>query len=258
MTFVRRNKRIPIIISCGSSKIETEKPVMAYSLYSGGFFKKVLKTAIHLSDSVFILSAGYGLLNLNYLILPYDIKITPKLAVYFRENRFFKIKAYYHLLSNTYEYSLTGNGKSLFYNDLSIGSKQNQLISLIGMKTQPLINLSALKPGKEKELMIIDKQKINRVSTKKYLEFTNNKKIKGGKPLGICKYIGDLFEKDFITMEKVNTILQNKFGEHCDYFGTIKRQIKEQSVKRNLQIKARYSGILNIFEYKYISMVRTK
>lgn len=75
---------MPIIIACGAKKLETEKPVQAKNLYTGSLFKAAWKKAVTLDKDVFILSAGYGLVKPNDLLVTYDIKMTNPIAAYLR------------------------------------------------------------------------------------------------------------------------------------------------------------------------------
>lgn len=69
-----------ILISCGAKKEKT--PQKVEDLYIGGYFKKTLLYAKHLSNKnnaeIFILSAKYGLLELNEIIKPYDLTLNNK------------------------------------------------------------------------------------------------------------------------------------------------------------------------------------
>ena len=74
-----------VIIPCGKAKKVTSVPVQAWTLYTGGYFKTLLNLAIRLDKDVRILSAGYGLLKLNDMVLPYELKINNKRAKKFRD-----------------------------------------------------------------------------------------------------------------------------------------------------------------------------
>lgn len=69
-----------ILISCGAKKEKT--PQRAEDLYIGGYFKKTLLYAKYLSKKnnaeIFILSAKYGVLELNEIIKPYDLTLNNK------------------------------------------------------------------------------------------------------------------------------------------------------------------------------------
>lgn len=69
-----------ILISCGAKKENT--PQKAEDLYIGGYFKKILAYAEYLSNKnnaeIFILSAKYGVLELNEIIKPYDLTLKNK------------------------------------------------------------------------------------------------------------------------------------------------------------------------------------
>jgi hypothetical protein len=68
--------RFPIVrtialISCGKSKLN--RPAPAQQLYTGDLFQKSLAYARHRgADSIYILSAKYGLVELNQMIEPYE------------------------------------------------------------------------------------------------------------------------------------------------------------------------------------------
>lgn len=69
------------IITCGSKKLTF--PTAAQNMYIGSFFKAQLQWAkkhFH-EDKIFILSAKYGLLKLNDVIEPYNIKMGDKGSV---------------------------------------------------------------------------------------------------------------------------------------------------------------------------------
>lgn len=74
-----------LIISCGAEKIITTKPVQAKDLYTGLVFKTVWNKAITLDTDVRILSAGYGLLKPNDMVVTYDRKINNKIATYLKD-----------------------------------------------------------------------------------------------------------------------------------------------------------------------------
>ena len=69
-----------ILMSCGAKKEST--PQQAKNLYIGGYFKKILAYAEFLSNKnnaeIFILSAKYGVLELNEIIKPYDLTLNNK------------------------------------------------------------------------------------------------------------------------------------------------------------------------------------
>jgi len=67
---------LPVVIACSHKKIKTNIPVRAVDLYKGELFSKCLHAATYVSDKIYILSAGYGLLELGDLVLPYNIKMT--------------------------------------------------------------------------------------------------------------------------------------------------------------------------------------
>lgn len=97
----------PIIISCGAAKLCTSEPVQAWQLYTGGYFKQMLNLAIRMSRDVKILSAEYGLLNANDLILPYDVKMTTAIAKRMRASNLVKFSGN-SLLGVVYSKAVTG------------------------------------------------------------------------------------------------------------------------------------------------------
>jgi hypothetical protein len=59
------------LISCGKSKLNVRAP--AHKLYTGDLFQKSLAYARHKNaDAIYILSAQYGLLELEQEIAPYE------------------------------------------------------------------------------------------------------------------------------------------------------------------------------------------
>ena len=71
-----------IIISCSNEKLQTGKPIQAKNLYIGSLFLQVWNKAVTLDPDVFILSAGYGLVKPNDLLLPYERKMTGRIALH--------------------------------------------------------------------------------------------------------------------------------------------------------------------------------
>jgi hypothetical protein len=83
------DNQYPLIISCGSAKIDTNAlptgTIEAEKLYTGSLFKICLKTAKTLSTQVYILSAHYGILQLNDQVSTYERKMDLK-----RKNQYLK------------------------------------------------------------------------------------------------------------------------------------------------------------------------
>jgi len=96
-----------IIISCGASKIITDKPVQAWKLYTGTYYRAMLRLASVLDSDIYILSAAYGLLHANDLIITYDWKMNTKRAQYFRQNNLIKFNGL-SLLGKTYKSAVNG------------------------------------------------------------------------------------------------------------------------------------------------------
>lgn len=59
------------IVACGKEKAQFR--MQAKDMYIGSYFKSCLKYALEFGDKVFILSAKYGLLELDDFINPYDL-----------------------------------------------------------------------------------------------------------------------------------------------------------------------------------------
>lgn len=98
-----------ILISCGGKKLKTECPVQARYLYTGHFFSTMWKVASSLDADVRILSAKYGIILPNSMILPYDQKMdinTAKKMRSFYKN--FELIGY-HLLPRTYAEAIAEN-----------------------------------------------------------------------------------------------------------------------------------------------------
>lgn len=70
----------PILIPCGNKKRDYR--TQAWDMYQGLYFKAILNYAIRLGTKVYIVSGGYGLLKLNDIIDPYDIKMNKKISNY--------------------------------------------------------------------------------------------------------------------------------------------------------------------------------
>jgi len=119
-----------VVISCGAAKIETDKPVQAWRLYTGGYYKIMLNLAIRMSKNVYILSAGYGLLRLNDMVETYDLKMDKKRAKQFKKLNLMQLTEYESKSLIKFEQSII-EGK--FTNDGMV-----QLIKLIEDYLNPL------------------------------------------------------------------------------------------------------------------------
>ena len=64
-----------VVIPCGGAKLD--KPASAAELYIGSMFKDTLRTARAMADDadIRILSAKHGLVKLDQIIEPYDVKM---------------------------------------------------------------------------------------------------------------------------------------------------------------------------------------
>lgn len=92
-----------ILIPCGKAKLDTKWPVPARDLYIGGYFRALYNAAIRLTPRVLIVSAGYGLLELEDLVLPYERKMDRTRAAEFRRLRILHFKTQtYHMLPAVY------------------------------------------------------------------------------------------------------------------------------------------------------------
>ena len=70
-----------VVIPCGGAKLQSSAP--ASELYTGSMFKDTIKTARTMTQesNIFILSAKHGLIALDQIIEPYDIKMGQKNSV---------------------------------------------------------------------------------------------------------------------------------------------------------------------------------
>lgn len=62
------------LIGCGSAKLST--PAKAKDLYCGPIFKITRQCAERISNLWFIMSAKYGILSPNTIIMPYDYRLS--------------------------------------------------------------------------------------------------------------------------------------------------------------------------------------
>lgn len=70
-----------VIIPCGGAKLE--EPAPARELYTGSMFRDQLNTALTMTtpDQIRILSAKHGLLELDQIVEPYDVKMGQKASI---------------------------------------------------------------------------------------------------------------------------------------------------------------------------------
>lgn len=70
-----------VIIPCGGAKESSARP--AHLLYKGGYFKACLEYALSLTtaNNIRILSSRYGLLKLDQIVSPYEMRITDAGAI---------------------------------------------------------------------------------------------------------------------------------------------------------------------------------
>jgi len=100
-----------LIIPCGGKKVTTSEYVRARELYTGAFFKCLLSVAETLDERVFIMSAGYGLIDSNSWVKPYDKKMdkpTAKLVNSILKEHNFRELYVAHLLPKMYALALDG------------------------------------------------------------------------------------------------------------------------------------------------------
>lgn len=72
LNIIESNNQIAIINSCSLSKIETSTPVKASQLYIGKEFNILKRLKLNHNFDHYIISAKYGLISSEELILPYD------------------------------------------------------------------------------------------------------------------------------------------------------------------------------------------
>ncbi len=72
LNIIESNNQIAIINSCSLSKIETSTPIKASQLYIGKEFNILKRLKLNHNFDHYIISAKYGLISSEELILPYD------------------------------------------------------------------------------------------------------------------------------------------------------------------------------------------
>lgn len=140
-----------VIISCGAAKIQTVEPIQAWKLYCGGHYKSMLNLAVRLSPEVYILSAGYGLLKANDLVLPYDRKMDNARAKFFKDWKMCQFNGH-SLLPVTYEKAILGTVQSVIPKGLRMG-KRVQYANQKAASLPILVDLSLLPNGTYRELV---------------------------------------------------------------------------------------------------------
>lgn len=127
----RIDKSIPIIISCGAKKRDTSAtgPIPARELYTGPLFKAALKAAESISNSVYILSAHYGLLQANDKVETYERKMSPKRSKQFQRELVMPHPAPYTILPKLYLACVPG-ARSLMVPGLKMGDFLSYTIKL--------------------------------------------------------------------------------------------------------------------------------
>jgi hypothetical protein len=77
VNFAQRAAQAVVVIPCGGAKLDTAAP--AAELYTGSAFREALAAALHQVDGdrsrVLILSALHGLVDLDTVLAPYDVKM---------------------------------------------------------------------------------------------------------------------------------------------------------------------------------------
>ena len=68
-----REQEVAALIPCSKSKMKA--PAKARKLYTGAFFRKILRFSQEHYSHVYILSAKYGLLDLDQIIEPYELRL---------------------------------------------------------------------------------------------------------------------------------------------------------------------------------------
>lgn len=141
-----------IIISCGSKKLNPSTPIQAYKMYQGTFYKAMLNLAqtYATEENIYILSAGYGLLKSNDLILPYDIKMTPKLAKHFKLNNIVQFDGL-SLVGKVYEQAITGKVERILPVE-KMGYLISRAIKLTNSRRR-IATMTNLKDGNYRELL---------------------------------------------------------------------------------------------------------
>lgn len=91
----KSNKQKLFIVSCSDRKNKTDKPVKAWDLYDGVFYRILKKDRykqVIESLDIYILSAKYGLIPMNNIIENYDHKMTLSTAREQRNSNLIKVK----------------------------------------------------------------------------------------------------------------------------------------------------------------------
>lgn len=149
----------PVMISCGAAKLENVQNIQAWKLYTGGYFKQMLNLAIHLSDEVYILSAGYGVIKLNDLVNVYDLKMDKKRAIQFKELDLVKFDGI-TLLGAVYEGAVTGEFERFFDPSMPMGKRIQAAIKHIkDNNLKPLVDLESLEDGELRTMIYHEKLK---------------------------------------------------------------------------------------------------
>ena len=166
-------------------------------------------------------------------------------ALWFKKNKIAVLEKFVHFLPQLYSAAMSGDGKSLFSLDgLALGEQLQDVARLDrGVFEKKLLNLNKIEAGKERKLLI-----------------TGNlsQEFRRGKVQNICGFIGDLFEKENLSIAEVNVILENKFGPALglSYTPTINRQLRAQAIKRNLKIQTSQIEGSKKLRYHYIDELK--
>lgn len=141
-----------ILIPCGAKK--REAACMAWDMYQGGYFKTLLDVACKLSKDVKIMSAGYGVLELNDVINPYNIRMTKEKAAWFRANNLMPLDAD-SFLPLLYRDACTGKITKLIPAGLGMGSQMKAARALVAADAPLLCNYRQLESGAVRTLLDI-------------------------------------------------------------------------------------------------------
>jgi hypothetical protein len=234
----------PIVIPCASRKLKTNVPVRAYQLYKSTFFYVRLKVASTLSADVRILSAGYGLLLLNDMVLPYEKKMDEPRALALKQAGLTTLDEYSHFLPPAYLKAMTTIGQPLIRSGLGIGDQAKAAMALIKRTSRPLVDFPNMVDGLSRDL----------ISPNEIVRWDAAEVTLPGPCFGVCIEIGDMFEHGLYSIEECAQLLLKRYGPPSrgdSYAPTVNRQLREQAKWRNHVIyKKRDSGTRK-YSYTY-------
>jgi hypothetical protein len=207
-----------LIIACGSEKINTTEPVQAKDLYVGVIFKAVWTKALTLDCDVRIMSAGYGLIKPETLILPYDRKMSHILATWYKENRPFEYEGAKHLMPEVYAGALP-NVERILPRGLSLGRFLSAVNSI---------------PNGDH---FYTERTDGELAT--FIELGDLKqKRRGAGTLGICAYVKDCLLEQALDLSQLSAKLTERYGPPLgvSWLPTIRRQMRVQGERHNLTL----------------------